>query len=163
MRTLESGPLCHVVLDSTGTPVAVNSLFETLVGPGYKFANMPFSCVATTIEGRAQLQSAVDTVLLNNTGRERLRNVEMLTLAVGLPVKVHFDWFIGPAGRAGEVALLGDPCSEDVLEKRDKDSELIDFFQNAPIALHWLSGTGHVMWANQARATPPAPCAHALP
>lgn len=28
--------------------------------------------------------------------------------------------------------------------------ELLDFFQNAPIALHWLSGSGHVLWANNA-------------
>jgi PAS domain S-box-containing protein len=27
-------------------------------------------------------------------------------------------------------------------------SELIDFFQRAPIALHWLSGTGVILWAN---------------
>jgi PAS domain S-box-containing protein len=27
-------------------------------------------------------------------------------------------------------------------------SEFLDFFQRAPIALHWLSGTGHVLWAN---------------
>ena len=26
--------------------------------------------------------------------------------------------------------------------------ELIDFFQHAPIALHWLSGTGVILWAN---------------
>lgn len=30
----------------------------------------------------------------------------------------------------------------------DRDAELIDFFQKAPIALHWLSGTGQVIWAN---------------
>ena len=28
-------------------------------------------------------------------------------------------------------------------------SELIDFFENAPIALHWLSVTGHILWANK--------------
>ena len=28
-------------------------------------------------------------------------------------------------------------------------SDLIDFFQNAPIALHWLSSTGHILWANK--------------
>lgn len=27
-------------------------------------------------------------------------------------------------------------------------TELIDFFQKAPIALHWLSGTGTILWAN---------------
>ena len=47
------------------------------------------------------------------------------------------------------MTLFGDPCSDEILEQRKKDAELIDFFQNAPIAMHWLSGTGHVMWANQ--------------
>eukprot|EP01035_Chromulina_nebulosa_P028220 gene28220-37225_t len=28
------------------------------------------------------------------------------------------------------------------------ENEFIDFFQKAPIALHWLSGTGHILWAN---------------
>jgi PAS domain S-box-containing protein len=27
--------------------------------------------------------------------------------------------------------------------------ELLDFLNNAPIAMHWLSGTGHVLWANE--------------
>jgi hypothetical protein len=30
----------------------------------------------------------------------------------------------------------------------DMTSELTDFFQNAPIALHWLSKTGIIIWAN---------------
>jgi hypothetical protein len=30
----------------------------------------------------------------------------------------------------------------------DMTSELTDFFQNAPIALHWLSKTGLIIWAN---------------
>jgi PAS domain S-box-containing protein len=34
-------------------------------------------------------------------------------------------------------------------EQRAKDAELVDFFQNAPIALHWLSGEGIILWANQ--------------
>ena len=32
---------------------------------------------------------------------------------------------------------------------RARDEELIDFFQNAPIAMHWLNGNGTVLWANQ--------------
>jgi len=34
-------------------------------------------------------------------------------------------------------------------EKRAKEAEFVDFFENAPIALHWLSDTGHVLWANK--------------
>lgn len=30
----------------------------------------------------------------------------------------------------------------------DMGAELVDFFQNAPIALHWLSGAGVIIWAN---------------
>ena len=32
---------------------------------------------------------------------------------------------------------------------RARDAELIDLFQNAPIAMHWLNGDGTVLWANQ--------------
>jgi hypothetical protein len=35
------------------------------------------------------------------------------------------------------------------MEQRAKDAELVDYFQNAPIALHWLSGEGIILWANQ--------------
>jgi PAS domain S-box-containing protein len=44
---------------------------------------------------------------------------------------------------------LGDPASDQDVSQREKELELIDFFQNAPIALHWLTGTGNVLWANQ--------------
>jgi PAS domain S-box-containing protein len=29
------------------------------------------------------------------------------------------------------------------------ERELLDFLNKAPIAMHWLSGTGHVLWANE--------------
>jgi PAS domain S-box-containing protein len=78
----------------------------------------------------------------------KARNIEMLTLAEGLPIKKHFDWTAG-IGRDGQVILFGDPVNEQDEEQRVKDAELVDFFQNAPIALHWLSGEGIVLWANQ--------------
>lgn len=34
------------------------------------------------------------------------------------------------------------------IDQKYDNAEFIDFFQNAPIALHWLSGTGHIIWAN---------------
>ncbi|CAM9624623.1 unnamed protein product, partial [Phaeothamnion confervicola] len=33
--------------------------------------------------------------------------------------------------------------------KRKAELEFMDFFHKAPIALHWLSATGHVLWANE--------------
>lgn len=42
--------------------------------------------------------------------------------------------------------LLGAAQSE---EKKASELELIDSLNKAPIAMHWLSGTGHVLWANE--------------
>ena len=150
-----AAPLCGVVLSANGKAKVCNKLFVELMGPLFKFENYEFSEAATNDAGKAKLKAAIEKVRSGASPRERLRNLEMLTLAgeAGLPVKSHFDWFIGPntdvTGEGGEVTLFGDPCSDDILEQREKDAELIDFFQNAPIALHWLSGTGHVLWANQ--------------
>jgi len=157
-KLLDAAPLCGVALDESGKAVACNKLFVELMGPLYKFANYEFAEAAVELPGkgkdiasRAKLKIALSSVRAGISARERVRNVEMLTLAgdAGLPVKAHFDWFIGPGDAPGELILFGDPCSDDILAQREKDAELIDFFQNAPIALHWLSGTGHVMWANQ--------------
>jgi len=148
---LDAAPLCAVKLDSEGKARACNKLFETLMGPLFKYSQYSFAKAAANDEASRKLQEAFDAVCSGDSPRVRLRNIEMLTLAgeAGLPIKAHFDWFIGPGDIKGEVTVFGDPCSDDILEQRAKDAELIDFFQNAPIALHWLSGTGHVMWANQ--------------
>lgn len=149
IKLLEAAPLCAVVLNDAGIATEANKLFDELMGPLWKFANFEFAQSASDDKGKSALAAAIAAVRSGASKREKLRNVEMLTLASGLPVKAHFDWFVG-AGADGEgITLFGDPCSDDLLEQRKKDAELIDFFQNAPIAMHWLSGTGHVMWANQ--------------
>jgi len=148
---LDASPLCALALGSDGKALAANAAFVDLMGPLFKFSGYEFAESAATEDGKTKLKVAIASVRAGIAPRERLRNLEMLTLAgeAGLPIKSHFDWFIGPGSAAGEIILFGDPCSDDLLEQREKDAELIDFFQNAPIALHWLSGTGHVMWANQ--------------
>ena len=150
-KLLDDAPLCALVLGANGHVSLVNKVFIELMGPQYKFADYPFSQAPADDEGKTLLAETIEKVRSGKSLRERLRNLQMITLAgeAGLPVKAHFDWFIGPSDVAGEVIMYGDPCSDDILAQRHKDAELVDFFQNAPIALHWLSGTGHVLWANQ--------------
>jgi len=148
---LPPSPFCAVELNEAGVPVAVNETFITIMGPLFKFAGFAFFEAAADPEGKNLLSASIGRVR-DGSPRERVRHVQMITLAgeSGLPIKSHFDWFLCPgATGAGVVALHGDPCSDEIIEQREKDRELIDFFQNAPIALHWLSGTGHVLWANQ--------------
>ena len=67
----------------------------------------------------------------------------------------------------GSIALYGTMTTVVNAEKREREvlisppkppfdsdrpclqTEFVDFFDNAPIALHWLSDTGHVLWANK--------------
>lgn len=44
-----------------------------------------------------------------------------------------------PSAQAGEA---------DDIEISTQEADFIDYFQKAPIALHWLSGSGKVLWAN---------------
>ena len=150
-------PLCMVSLDAaTLKPTAVNDLFEQLMGPLYKFDASSFALAASDdkdSDGCVRLTEGLQKALTSPPGeRIRLRNIEMTTLAgdnSGFPVRKFFDWFIRKSSSGGELILLGDPCTDQDVHRREQDAELIDFFQNAPIALHWLSGEGKVLWANQ--------------
>jgi len=155
---LAHGPFCLVALDpSTGTAVKTNDKFTEAVGPLFKFAQYAFSSAASEGPSRAKLVEALDKVRTFEDEKSSVsaRDVEMLTLqgSSGLPVKRYFDWTVWKKGGddSGQdlILLFGNPVSEKDAEERHKDAELIDFFQNAPIALHWLSGEGIVLWANQ--------------
>ena len=58
----------------------------------FKFSEYPFSEAASNEDGRAQLRTAIKAVR-SGSARERVRNVEMLTLGgdAGLPIKTHFN------------------------------------------------------------------------
>ena len=119
---LDSAPLCAAVLDVQGKAKVVSKVFVELMGPLFKFSNYEFAEAASKEEGKASLRAAISAVCSGASPRERLRNIEMLTLAgeSGLPVKTHFDWFIGASEELGEVTLYGDPCPDEILEQREK-------------------------------------------
>lgn len=174
-------PLAVVALDpQTGKAIAVNSTFETIFGPLYKFKQWEFAEAASEDVNpnaaseeagetnrtrfrdaigkvRTSLCDDVDAMAEKSEATAKVRNVEMLTLGndAGLPIKKYFDWSIGSVqldeddGPASAMLLYGDMINEVESSNRARDAELIDFFQNAPIAMHWLNGEGTVLWANQ--------------
>jgi PAS domain S-box-containing protein len=163
---LANVPLCMVALDERGRAVQINETCQAHFGPLFKYSAATFSSLATdSAEHRAKLEVALEQARLSTAGASnsapngpqsqqkprtscKARNIEMLTLSEGLPIKKHFDWTIG-VGRDGQMLLFGDAVNGQDEEQRAKDAELIDFFQNAPIALHRLSCEGIVLWANQ--------------
>jgi len=168
---LSTSPLCFVALDSKGHATHISGAFEKLMGPLYKFQEFQFCDAATEKnDGKekmrdliAGIQSTADAAsytieekeneTFSDPNKHRVRNIEMLTLAAetsGIPMKRHFNWTVGKGGD-GTVLLFGDICHPDERTEEEiaRDVEYVDFFQNAPIALHWLSGEGIVLWANQ--------------
>jgi PAS domain S-box-containing protein len=150
---LSDGPFCLVALDSSsGRAIQTNETFEYHMGPLFKYAGFEFSAAASEGEyNRNQLAKSIQSVKNGTVTRVNVNNIEMLTLAgeSGVPVRKHFDWTVGQGKDDHILLLFGYPCTEQDVEERSKDAELIDFFQNAPIALHWLSGEGIILWANQ--------------
>lgn len=145
-------PLCVAAVGADGVVTGVNELWEECLGPLFKWTHSPLASSASgDAAGHARLVEALAKVSDGGAPRAHARDVEVLTLPgdAGLPVRRRFDFFVGPAPDGGGLVLYGDPVSEQTAEQREKDAGLVDFFQNAPIALHWLSGEGIVLWANQ--------------
>ena len=92
-KLLDDAPLCALVLGANGHVSLVNKVFIELMGPQYKFADYPFSQAPADDEGKTLLAETIEKVRSGKSLRERLRNLQMITLAgeAGLPVKAHFD------------------------------------------------------------------------
>lgn len=156
LKYLDNGPQCVVTIcPNSGTILRANNTFVKQMGPLFKFQNCTFPELATEKDGGKEiLQQAIEYMREVNTAedeevlRKRLRNIEMISLADNIPMKYHFDWSIGK-GPDGSIILFGDKCNEKDEAAIARDAEFIDFFDNAPIALHWLSGEGIVLWANK--------------
>ncbi len=139
--------MCACILDgASGRVLEVNKLFEEEMGAKFKFLEFAFEQAAADAESEAKLATALNQA---RDGRRkcRARDVKMLTLGNELPIARHFDWTVS-AMSSGSIAVFGELVTEADEVQREKDAALIDFFQNAPIAMHWLSGQGIVLWAN---------------
>jgi PAS domain S-box-containing protein len=67
----------------------------------------------------------------------------------GFPVWRRYDWMLRMVPGEEEVLVSGRMTTVVSEIKKESELELMDFLNKAPIAMHWLSGTGHVLWANQ--------------
>lgn len=152
---LQDAPLCMIGLSSANrSVVCINQTCSEQLAPSSKILHTDIGSLAFEGGGaddRDKLEAAIARVVDGVATSAKVRNIRMLTLRdekSGFPIKKYFDWIVGK-GSDGQVIMFGDPCNEEDDEQRARDAELIDFFQHAPIALHWLSGEGKVLWANQ--------------
>jgi hypothetical protein len=100
-------PLCFIALNEEGYAVQINETCREHFGPLFRYATVKFSTLATDSPAhRAKLEDALNqargvskgvTNGLKSQQRPRIsfkaRNIEMLTLSEGFPVKKHFDYW----------------------------------------------------------------------
>ena len=97
---------------------------------------------------RLEVQNAFEKCRLDTGPFETVYGKKITTIAsqpTAFPMRSEYDCIISYADGVFNMALVVRQtfCSSD----READ-ELRDFFNKAPIALHWLSDEGKVLWAN---------------
>ncbi|KAJ3182402.1 hypothetical protein HDU87_008566 [Geranomyces variabilis] len=158
-----------MVLDNHNVMIKANAAFKKLIMPDYAGKNFvknllhpddirTFSAYLTAFRKPA----AAD---LSDSGaggnREGSRDggsgpvqdpvkcrIQTLSIVSTLPRYHSYEWAITQHPQTRHLYMVGrnleDPC-----RNVSKAAEFEDFFENAPIALHWLSSEGIVLWANQ--------------
>ena len=95
-----------------------------------------------------KFNTAFSRVFTGSPGSHRVEVIEKCnTLCFGnsdFPIYKTIDWVLNnELHNSGLVMISGRVTSE------VEQSELLEFFESSPIALHWLDSTGMIVWANQ--------------
>ena len=98
-----------------------------------------------------ELFDEADIPLIKDTFGKRNMTVTAKTLTQtdtegSFPTRVKYDWSISSRSKDGRLVVSGKRSAP--FEPSEDYEELVDFFNKAPIALHWLDSDGKVLWAN---------------
>ncbi|KAJ1628385.1 hypothetical protein T492DRAFT_841626 [Pavlovales sp. CCMP2436] len=132
--SFECSPMAVAMLDSANIIVIVRHLLvnQTLkqqMGPLY-CSGAPFNEAAADQESNDALTAALDKVRKVKMLTVKVGNVKMLTVAggEGFPIIRHVDWSLRQ-GTDGLLCAVGEIMTEADEVQREKDAELIDYFQ----------------------------------
>jgi PAS domain S-box-containing protein len=122
------------------------------MGSLFEYHGRSFAEQASEADGKLKLKSAIASAKEVDADPNSCRalNVEMISRVSksSIPIRRRFDWTCSLRAD-GCVVVTGEPCLTHDIALKAQNSELMDFFENAPIAMHWLSKEGIVLWANQ--------------
>ena len=131
---------------------------ELALGPGYKIIrfNDEFNqqiLPSKMSKGKCFLElfDETDIPLVKDTFQKRGITLTAKTLTFtetkgSFPIRVNYDWTVAGHSKDGALTIFGKRSSP--FEPSEDYEELVDFFNKAPIALHWLDSEGRVLWAN---------------
>lgn len=140
-------PDAACVLGDEGIILTSNKLFqETIIASRNDKKCLHFGDLLHS-EDIEVFQSSFSMALAGEVAKAS--SIRTLTCSGGddLPVYQRYNWNLNGELGSTRIIVTGRIASEN-FEDEYMESELLDFFQRAPLGLHWLSGTGHILWAN---------------
>mmetsp|Transcript_7269 Transcript_7269/g.14808 ORF Transcript_7269/g.14808 Transcript_7269/m.14808 type:complete len:730 (-) Transcript_7269:525-2714(-) len=150
-------PDAIAVLDTkTMSVVHVNKQFTQQIAPAHRAVGLSFVTDFIQPSDRPTLQHALNGAYCAATDDSEDKNNSALsvnTLIIGAlsqyPIYRAYDWQFTES-RDGKLTFCwGRLVTKLTAERLKVEAEFQDFFDNAPIAMHWLGGTGNVIWANK--------------
>ena len=137
-----------VTIDSALRVVSANRAFRDNVSPSNILqVGSNFASILRADSDRCLLENA----FFPNPCVENLE-IEVVTVSKKsnlFPVVRRMIVYLSRHGDGKNITLTMTAVSHPTHSTDVDASELIDFFDNAPIALHWLGGNGTVIWANR--------------
>eukprot|EP01041_Mallomonas_annulata_P007841 gene7841-16042_t len=140
-------PEACCVLRGDGKLVIANKLFEDTIVSMQRGANYVF--LEDLIHGDDKDLFRLALSEVKNGLTASAKSVRTLTCGKSndFPIFRRYNWLMN-GGLGDDAVILSGRMVTVVDGEEDVEGEFLDFFQRAPIALHWLSETGHILWAN---------------
>ena len=151
---LDSLPEALCVIDSRSYTIKyVNKTFsDNLIGLPFLLGK-EFATEIIEQKDRAKFKNALSTVYMTTPNEVEVGYCQSLAL-IGenkFPVHKSYFWSLSKINQDHFLVrgiLNHEKYNPKTASDMDFSAELLDFFQNAPMSFHWLTGTGHVLWAN---------------
>lgn len=142
--------LPSVTLDTSLRVVGYNEAFVGNILPEKMTLGYNILCLFDESD-RHEAKNAIKSCELETSGLKILHKKHLTTttnLPDALPIRSEYDCIVTHVtGEFNMVIVHSHDSSFSSGSSREAD-ELRDFFNKAPIALHWLSDEGKVLWAN---------------
>jgi len=147
-----------VVLDSNHrTIVHVNKQFVHEIAPAHRAVGLSFLTDLIQPSDRPAVETAMSNAFCPGVDYRHEKSLHVATsvctLVLGVlgqyPIYRSYDWKFTKSEDDKFFLCLGRLVTVLNAERHKDEAEMMDFFDNAPIAMHWLGGTGNIIWANK--------------
>mgnify|MGYP003386008048 CR=1 FL=1 len=156
------------ILNLNGNIIYANKTFESNIAPFDRVENLEFVEEFVSNDDINRFQNVIQMTIKHENSNKYSNSYPITncrTLCFGnndFPLYRNIDWMVSCGKNDAYLIITGRFSNYNDTNNNEEDierytsshieieSELAEFFQKSPIALHWLNSKGVIIWANQA-------------